>query len=133
MNLPLRSRILLLIAGLLLTAGLVNYYLLQKSIELFRFLGLHTAGQNNNASIFLVGYFSDFFWCAALYCCVVVLAERKLCVLSGHIALLLLPFLVELLQYLHILPGTADVLDILLYSTVLLFFTTIFPNQILRL
>ena len=127
MRIGKRHLFLLLLAILCLLLGVLNYFLLQPDIVLFRFLSI-----NNNhllqihphwLYIFLSGYFSDTMWCTALCLVVLVLSDLKYLNTIGKLITLLLPFLSEAAQYFGFIRGTFDWYDILTYGIIVMAFS----------
>lgn len=133
MKISFRHRVFIFTTGLLLSGGLINYYYFQPHILLFGSRHITGALKEGQAPFFLSGYLSDLLWCAALYCCIVFLAEINCLQPTGRIALLLLPFITEFFQYGHFIGGTADPFDLLLYAATLSLFILLFPRQIFKL
>ena len=124
------SKKLFLFALLSLLLGCVNYYLFEPRIYLFTLLPLppektyHIA--NPFIRHFMTGYFSDACWCCALYFVTVALSQLKYLHATGKIIILLLPFIVEVAQYFHLMPGIFDWFDLLTYGIILIAFIKVF-------
>ncbi len=134
MRLSLRHKKISALALLNLLLGLINYLLFQPHIFLFRFTGILTAQlcfiQNTRLRHFITGYFSDIAWCCALYLVTAVLSELKQLHFYDKLLILLLPFIIEALQYFHVIPGTFDWYDLLTYGLILIVFVIFFFTKI---
>ncbi len=132
MRLSLRHKRLSGLAILALALGSINYYLFSPGIFLFKILPIPSERYwyipNSFARHFMTGYFSDICWCTALYLATAVLTELKYLHLSGKIIILLLPFIIEALQYFHLIPGTFDWFDLLTYGIILMVFMKLFKT-----
>lgn len=132
MRLSVRHKRLSLLAILALVSGAINYYLFSPGIFLFKLIPIPSERywyiRNAFARHFMTGYFSDICWCAALYLVTVILTELKYLHLSGKIIILLLPFMIETIQYFHVIPGTFDWFDLLTYGIILIVFMKLFKT-----
>ncbi len=117
------------LSGLLL--GLINYYLFQPHILIFSntpFLSHRVLFFSDRLlGHFLTGYFSDIAWCCSLCLITVIFSERKSLQTSEKIIILLLPFIIESAQYFHIIRGTFDWFDIIIYGVIIIAFSRFFP------
>jgi hypothetical protein len=134
-KISVRHKVFLSIAFFSLLLGFINYVLFQPSISLLQFLNTRSSAVFFNQSMiqnFFSGHFSDIAWCGSLYLCIIVLTEKMNLNLADKLALLLLPFLTEILQKFNLLPGTFDWYDILSYSLILVITIRFFPHLILK-
>jgi len=124
-----KQKIMLVSIFVLLLLGVANYTLFRPDILLFyrfSFTPHHYFTHLHFVRLFLTGYFSDITWCAALCLSVVLLKELQSLPPAGRMVMLSLPFLTEVAQYFHLLQGTFDWYDILLYAIVILLFGLLF-------
>lgn len=125
-----RHKKLAALALLCLLLGAFNYYLFQPGIYLFKFLPFHPERTyyitDTFIRHFMTGYFSDICWCCSLYLVMVLLTELEYLHVSGKIIILSLPFIVEIAQYFHIIPGVFDWFDLLTYGIILIVFLKLF-------
>ena len=123
-------RKLFLLALLSLLLGCINYYFFEPRIYLFTLLPLPPEKIYHIPNLvirrFMTGYFSDICWCCALYFVTVALSRLNYLHSSGKIIILLLPFLVEVAQYFHFMPGIFDWFDLLAYGIILIVFIRTF-------
>ena len=134
-KISVRHRNFLLIAFLSLSLGFVNYILFQPSVPFLQFLNIRSSEFFIDQPIiqnFFTGHFSDIAWCISLYLCIVVLSEKMNLALADRLALLLLPFLTEILQQFNLLPGTFDWYDVLSYLLILIITIHFFPHLIFK-
>ena len=129
MRLSSKHKKLLALALLGLLLGATNYFLFQPQIYLFKAFPLLPAYYISNSFTrhFMNGYFADICWCCALYLLTAVFTELKYLQMSGKVINLLLPFIIETLQYFRIIPGTFDWYDLLTYGLILVVFIKLFP------
>ncbi len=130
-----RHRLFLSIAILSFLTGSINYILFQPNIFFLQFLNIRLERIFIDPPIiqnFFSGYLSDIAWCISLYACTAVLSERMKAGLADKLALLLLPFLTEVLQKFSLLPGTFDWYDMLAYFGILIITIRLFPHLILK-
>jgi hypothetical protein len=71
---------------------------------------------------------ADAIWAMSLYLLALGLYELKYLKYSGKIAIMILPFIIEVAQYFKILPGTFDWYDLLTYAIILSVFSGIIPS-----
>jgi hypothetical protein len=119
---PMRKPV---VAILLLLAGLAAYGLFRPNLVFFHWAGFHNPhpiAASGVASRFFGNHFSDMAWCAAAFVMADLFRERGFPPLYTA-CLLALPFLSEVAQAFHLIPGTFDWLDLLSYAVLLpLFF-----------
>lgn len=130
-----RNKVFLTIAVLSLFLGLLNYILFEPSVAAGKIFHLRFDSiviQQTFLRRFLIGHISDIAWATSLYLCVVVLSAEIRLQLADRIALLLLPFLTEILQGLHLINGTFDWYDMISYTIVLIIFLSFFPQLIFK-
>jgi hypothetical protein len=131
MQLSQRHKKNLLLAILSLLLGYLNYLLFQPHIAFFDFISIAPAKpyfiQNKLLRNFMTGHFSDIAWCCSLYLVTALLTELNYLYVSGKILILLLPFILEIAQYFHIVGGRFDWFDLLSYLIILLLFFKLFP------
>ncbi len=110
---------------LLLTLGLLSYWLVRPNILLFDWLNIQKdfSFQLDNTFIFIIAknYLADAFWCIAICFTFRLLQKHHLPNIYNRL-LLTLPFASEILQATSLIQGTFDPLDLLLYLTIYLFF-----------
>lgn len=134
-KISVRHRNFLLIAFLSLSLGFINYILFQPSVTFLQFFNIRSSGIFINQSLiqnFFSGHFSDIAWSVSLYLCVIVLSEKMNLALADKLALLLLPFLTEILQKFNLLPGIFDWYDLLSYLLILIITIRFFPHLIFK-
>lgn len=103
-------------AGALLLAGTLNYYLFNPNILLFGWLPFDTSPV---AAVPVVkNYVSDLCWCLSICMTAKGAALKKILNIRTARAMLFLPVFAEALQFAHVLPGTFDIVDVLIYSTI---------------
>jgi hypothetical protein len=120
-----KQRIKAIAVLLILTAGLINYFLFRPGIALFRFFGFtHQPFRLHNKilQLFFSGYFSDIAWCLSLCLVAELMSRLKLLNTFGKILILGLPFAIEAAQYFKIIQGTFDWYDTGIYATIVLIF-----------
>jgi hypothetical protein len=128
-----RHKVFLTVATLSLFLGFFNYILFQPDLYLLAFPQPDEALVtffSSSLHHFFAGHFSDIAWCVSLYLCVVILSEQEKSGLADRIALLMLPFLTEIAQRVHLMYGTFDWYDIISYLIVLAIFIRLFPHLI---
>src|SRR4051812_49240903 len=89
----------------LLTFGVINYFLFRPDIVLFRSLKLNHEPlylPRRILQIFFSGYFSDICWCIAFCLVIEFLSEKNLLNSTGKIIILVVPFALEIAQYFNI-------------------------------
>jgi hypothetical protein len=121
-----KSRFKWLLIFLLLTSGVINYFLFRSDIILFRSLGFHHESvrlSNRILQAFFSGYFSDICWCIALGLVTECCSDRNLLNSAGKIIILVLPFALEIAQYFRIIPGTFDWIDLGIYALIIFIFS----------
>ncbi len=122
---------MLIIAFLLLMAGILNYYFLRGQIHLpVPALSIRLSGQVQNGpwAQFKAGYLSDWLWCSSLLLVTVVFSERYYLHFRHRIFILLLPFATETAQLFAVINGTFDCLDMVTYGVTELVFLIVFPT-----
>ena len=107
-----------------LACGTVFYWLFTPGIYLFEIIGI----ENNqpikvSSSIFILvrNFLPDILWAIAINLTAILMASKKFPTFYIY-ALIILPFLSVILQYTHLIPGTFDWYDLLIYSVTYLFF-----------
>jgi hypothetical protein len=121
---------LLVLAGMLLFIGAINYWLFQPHIVLFPkgTQPVIVLNRDSFAAGFLSGYLPDILWCCALVLVTVVLSERKHLHLRGRLLILFLPFATEIAQSAGIINGVFDWFDIAVYGAVEAVSVILFPT-----
>jgi hypothetical protein len=124
---------LLLLSITNLCAGTACYFITRPGIVLFRWLRIENNQYYNPTEQlkFLAGYAGDFAWILSLYFMVVAISVTP----NGAAKkwLIPLPFVTEICQYFHIIPGVFDWYDILLYGVILFLFSCFYPDQFINM
>lgn len=123
---------MLLLALFTLLLGFGNYVLFQSPIWLFNVLNIAPlstpAIENPILRQFLKGYFSDITWCVSLCLVTLVFSETKSLQKFEKLIILSLPFLTEFAQYLGLMNGNFDWIDVFIYTVIVLVFCKLFPS-----
>ncbi|MCE3282949.1 MAG: hypothetical protein K0Q66_1686 [Chitinophagaceae bacterium] len=113
-----------------LGAGTANYFYIRPDIALFRAFSITREPLFIPATpvrMFLAGYFSDITWCVALCATIFFLRRKGFLETWGSLLVLTLPFLTEAAQYAHIIPGTFDWFDMVIYAAIVTTFIIFTP------
>ena len=106
----------------LLIAGLGIYWMFSPNIYFFKILGItnHAVIKATGLMLLLRNFLPDLLWAIAINLTAIVMGEKKFPEFYIY-ALIILPFLSEILQYTGLIPGTFDWCDLLIYSITYIF------------
>jgi hypothetical protein len=117
---------------LVLLSGLIVYRICRPGMLLFQWFGVdHPAGNVSGVFRLLNNYYGDLAWVVALCMTTHFMEERNFAGPGSVLLLLSLPFLTELLQLVHLVPGVFDWFDMIIYLTVICCFRISFQKHFL--
>ena len=81
------------------------------------------------SNVLLRNYFPDYVWCYSLTNSILIIWKRRVN-FNWCIVIVLFSFAIEVLQYLHVINGTADPIDLIIY--VLAILTALVTNHFIH-